>query len=180
MLEDFLGKETFRKGLNHYLKSHAYGNAAKEDLWNALDRAARKGGGTAKAAVVVKDWVNREGYPYIKVEQSRGKLKLTQHRFTLLDRKSSDHTWSIPVHYSTSSRNKPSGRLLFASRSLSINSREPVVKLNADQAGFYRTLYTEEKLDELGELIKGSEMPWADPGHRERPLCIHQILQVHP
>ena len=39
MLEDFIGKEQFRKGLNAYLKAHAYSNATKYDLWNAIAKA---------------------------------------------------------------------------------------------------------------------------------------------
>ena len=38
MLEDFLGEETFRQGIHHYLKSHQYGNARTEDLWRAWMR----------------------------------------------------------------------------------------------------------------------------------------------
>ena len=30
MLEDFLGEETFRQGIHHYLRSHQYGNARTE------------------------------------------------------------------------------------------------------------------------------------------------------
>src|SRR5271165_2966478 len=36
MLEAYLGPETFRKGVNLYLKEHAYGNATSADFWTAM------------------------------------------------------------------------------------------------------------------------------------------------
>ena len=36
MLEDFLEKETLKKGLQRYLSTHAYGNARTDDLWDAM------------------------------------------------------------------------------------------------------------------------------------------------
>ncbi|EDO30265.1 predicted protein, partial [Nematostella vectensis] len=36
MLRNFLGDKAFQKGLEHYLKKHAYGNAEADDLWQAL------------------------------------------------------------------------------------------------------------------------------------------------
>ena len=32
MIEQYVGAETFRKGINSYVKNHAYGNARSEDL----------------------------------------------------------------------------------------------------------------------------------------------------
>src|SRR5438270_9790812 len=42
MLEAYLGAETFRKGVNEYLKAHAYSNATDVDFWNALAAASHK------------------------------------------------------------------------------------------------------------------------------------------
>ena len=36
MLESYLGPETFRQGVNLYLKEHAYGNATAADFWTAM------------------------------------------------------------------------------------------------------------------------------------------------
>ena len=35
MVENYLGEETFRKGVHAYLSAHEYGNATAEDFWNA-------------------------------------------------------------------------------------------------------------------------------------------------
>src|SRR6202041_3828498 len=42
MLEAYLGPETFRDGVNEYLKQHAYANATASDFWNAQSRVSKK------------------------------------------------------------------------------------------------------------------------------------------
>ena len=42
MIENYLGAETFRKGVNAYLQAHAYGNATSQDFWNAMTAASGK------------------------------------------------------------------------------------------------------------------------------------------
>ena len=36
MLKHIMGAETFRSGLQRYLKTYSYSNADQEDLWNEL------------------------------------------------------------------------------------------------------------------------------------------------
>ena len=42
MLENYVGAETFRNGVNAYLQAHAYGNATSEDFWKAMAAASGK------------------------------------------------------------------------------------------------------------------------------------------
>ena len=37
MLEQYLGEETFRAGVSHYLKTHSFSNTDNEDLWASLE-----------------------------------------------------------------------------------------------------------------------------------------------
>ena len=37
MLEQYIGPETFRKGISHYLTIHAYANTETGDLWDAIE-----------------------------------------------------------------------------------------------------------------------------------------------
>src|SRR6202041_3400591 len=37
MLEQYLGPDTFRRGIARYLAEHSYGNTETADLWNALE-----------------------------------------------------------------------------------------------------------------------------------------------
>ena len=42
MVENYLGEETFRKGVHAYLAAHEYGNATAEDFWNAQTAVSHK------------------------------------------------------------------------------------------------------------------------------------------
>ena len=163
MLEDYVGKETFRKGLNIYLRSNAYGNAQKEDLWNAIAKAAGKNAKKLDVAGVAKDWIEKKGYPYVELTKTNAKLRLTQSRFSLLDRKQKPETWRIPIRYTIPHNHAKLGKsVLMRYKTLELDAIEAGLKLNLHQTGFYRTLYSEEKLEELGELIKSGDLTWVD------------------
>lgn len=40
MIEQAMGEDVFKAGVQKYLKSHQFGNAASDDLWTALGNAA--------------------------------------------------------------------------------------------------------------------------------------------
>jgi aminopeptidase N len=42
MLESYLGEETFRAGVNAYLKEHQYANATASDFWGAQAKTSKK------------------------------------------------------------------------------------------------------------------------------------------
>lgn len=44
MLESFIGQDMLKAGLRLYLEAHRYGNAATDDLWEALTRILKKSG----------------------------------------------------------------------------------------------------------------------------------------
>ncbi len=44
MLEQFIGPDVFREGINDYLTTHSYGNTETSDLWDALERSSGRGG----------------------------------------------------------------------------------------------------------------------------------------
>lgn len=44
MLESFIGQDMLKAGLRLYLEVHKYGNAATDDLWEALTKVLKKSG----------------------------------------------------------------------------------------------------------------------------------------
>src|SRR5215510_2560194 len=82
MVENYVGAETFRKGVNAYVQAHAYGNATSEDFSKSL--AATSGKPVER---VLPTFVNQPGFPIIDVSAScannRTSVTLTQQRFTL-------------------------------------------------------------------------------------------------
>ncbi len=80
MLESYLGPETFRAGVNLYLKEHAYGNATAADFWSAMARASKK-----PIDQIMPTFVMQPGAPYVDVEAKceggNTTLKLSQKRY---------------------------------------------------------------------------------------------------
>lgn len=150
MLEDFVGKPAFRKGLHAYLKKHAYSNATKYDLWNAIAKASRN----AAFSGVAKAWIDKAGYPSVSVAKASNGFELKQKRFTLLENASND-IWPIPLRYITT---EGSGAALMQGRTSVIKTDSDWIKLNYNQAGLYRAEYTSGALRELGTLISRRKM----------------------
>ena len=63
MLEDYVGKDIFKKGLHVYLKKHEYSNATKHDLWDSIQEAAEASGKKIEVAKIIEDWVMKPGHP---------------------------------------------------------------------------------------------------------------------
>src|SRR3954469_17407793 len=99
MLESYLGEETFRAGINAYLKQHQYANATAEDFWGAQAKTSNK-----PVDQIMPTWVKQAGEPIINVKaQCSGNstnITLTQRRY-YFDRSKfespNDQLWRIPV-----------------------------------------------------------------------------------
>ncbi|MEM3482732.1 MAG: M1 family metallopeptidase [Candidatus Micrarchaeaceae archaeon] len=138
MLEDYVGKESFRKGLNYYLKKHAYANATAHDLWNAISVVSKNKEFTS----VAKAWITKKGYPVLNLRRSKGMrgdvLEITQKRFLISGESSG--TWPVPVHYLTSEGKDY--RVLLNSSASTLSARSGLwTKLNYGQNGLYRSRY---------------------------------------
>ena len=80
MLESYLGHDTFRAGVNLYLKEHAYGNATAADFWSAMARGSKK-----PIDKIMPTFVMQPGAPYVgveaKCEGGNTTLNLSQKRY---------------------------------------------------------------------------------------------------
>jgi aminopeptidase N len=93
MLKHFIGEDDFRKGLKAYFEQHAYGNTTGDDLWNALSKASGKDIGT-----FMKPWLERPGFPLVRVEQNGKDVTLSQSHFLLDDAKhDAERLWPVPL-----------------------------------------------------------------------------------
>ncbi|MGE3704243.1 MAG: M1 family metallopeptidase [Vicinamibacterales bacterium] len=63
MVEGFLGREPFRKGINAYLAKFAYGNATSEDFWRTL--AASSG---QPVDAILEAFVTQPGAPLVRLD----------------------------------------------------------------------------------------------------------------
>ena len=101
MLESYLGEETFRAGVNAYIKEHQYANATADDFWDAQAKTSKK-----PVDKIMPTWVKQPGAPIINVKaQCSGNstsVTVTQQRY-YIDRAKfeapNDQLWQIPsVH----------------------------------------------------------------------------------
>ncbi|MCH2501600.1 MAG: M1 family metallopeptidase [Dehalococcoidia bacterium] len=170
MLENFLGEESFRKGLNRYLSSHMYDNARTEDLWSALETESGR-----PVTAIMDSWVKQMGYPVLQVESDRTggqtTLSVTQERFvydrllgdTGPDSDSDNEVWRVPV--SASQGSEESAVTVMDGRQTQIDvpgSGDGWVKLNPLQTGFFRVNYSTEDWQRLVPAIESLELHATD------------------
>ncbi|BAB59956.1 tricorn protease interacting factor F3 [Thermoplasma volcanium GSS1] len=141
MIEDYVGAEDFRKGISKYLKEHAYGNAEGSDLWNAIETESGK-----PVNRIMEAWITKAGYPILKVSQDKTGIKVMQSRFFLGGGESTDR-WPVPVKMRL---NNGISQMLLEEESTVITDKD-VIKLNADNLGFYRVNYDDETFSKIIE-----------------------------
>lgn len=149
MLSEYLGENDFRKGLSHYLKKHAYGNAKTEDLWAALGAVSKK-----PVARMMKNWTGKAGYPLITVEEKNKKLLLSQTRFFLSPKskkESNDTTvWEVPLALEASSGQVKETLLMTKKTHVLPNVQKTAwFKINTQEVGFFRVAYPKTNLKNL-------------------------------
>ncbi|KAG7454693.1 hypothetical protein MATL_G00262430 [Megalops atlanticus] len=70
MLANVLGQPVFQRGLNDYLLTHMYGNAARDDLWNKFSEAMQKEGKDINIKEVMDRWTLQMGYPVVTISKN--------------------------------------------------------------------------------------------------------------
>ncbi len=64
MLEQYLGPDSFRRGIRRYLSTHAYRNTETGDLWEALETAT-----DAPVRRIAESWIFQAGHPVVSVRR---------------------------------------------------------------------------------------------------------------
>jgi len=94
--ETWIGREKFRKGIQIYLKKHAWGNATAADFEAGISAAAGQ-----DVAPAFNSFLNQAGVPEITASldcSAKPKLNLSQQRLLPLGSEGSvKQTWEIPV-----------------------------------------------------------------------------------
>lgn len=152
-IEGYIGKDNFQRGLQRYLGEHKYACASSHNLWEALETVSGE-----PVTQLMKSWIEQPGYPCITAERSRGRLHLTQKRFTYLPN-ASDQRWRIPVTITVfSDTGEPRQiKALLTDSAIDIEMKDEfeAYKINSGQTGFYRVLYKDTRnLEKLGRRIE--------------------------
>lgn len=162
MLESYLGEETFRAGVNAYLKQHQYANATAEDFWEAQARTSKK-----PVDQIMPTWVKQPGVPIVDVQaQCSGNstsVKLTQQRYYYDKAKfenPGDQLWQIPLCMKGSADGAAKCELLTKKEeSFTLPGCSTWVLGNAGATGYYRVGYQPEAVHSLARDAESKVSP---------------------
>ncbi len=148
MLEQYLGPDRFRAGVNHYLKKHSYGNTETGDLWDAIEYVVSTDGGeNVPVRALMDSWIWQAGYPLVSTRVDGAELVLSQRQFTF-DNTPNATLWVIPVHVRVG--NEASKVLLNTDElRLPLANSSATVVVNAGGPGFYRVEYSTDLLSRI-------------------------------
>jgi puromycin-sensitive aminopeptidase len=145
MLEQYIGPETFRKGISHYLTIHAHANTETGDLWDAIEAVSGE-----PVRAIMDSWIFQGGYPLISVRagEESTTVELSQRRFLYREEdgeaRGGEACWAVPVNLRASVGGVVQRqRLLVDGTSASIDFDGPLdwVVVNDGAWGFYRVHY---------------------------------------
>lgn len=153
MISKYLSEDVFMEGIRRYLKKHAYGNTTTGDLWASLSDASGK-----DVERVADIWTKNIGFPVVTVTENAkdGSIHVKQNRFLrTADVKPEEDQTLYPVFLGLRTKKG-------VDEELTLNKREQdfkvpdldFFKLNADHSGIYRTSYSAERLQKLGQNAK--------------------------
>ena len=148
MLEDYVGEDSWRRGVQDYVRTHKLGNTQTDDLWRAVERAAGK-----PVTAIAHDFTLQPGVPLIRVEDSacrggRTAVTLRQAQFSRDRQDQPAKAWRVPVIASTVGGAETRTLVEGGTGTLSVAGCNPVI-VNSGQTGYYRTLYSPAHLDRL-------------------------------
>ena len=153
MISKYIGEDTFLEGIRRYLKKHAYGNTQTGDLWAALSDASGK-----DVEKVMDIWTKNVGYPVVTVTEDLkdSSIHVKQNRFLrTADVKPEEDKTLYPVFLGLRTQHGVDEELTLDKREASYKLKDlDFYKLNADHNGVYRTSYSAQRLEKLGEAAK--------------------------
>ena len=155
MVENYLGKETFRQGVHKYLAAHLYDNATAEDFWGTLAEVSHK-----PVDKIMDSLVSQPGVPILSLgDEADSKIPVSQQRFFLNPKAKSDasEVWTLPVCFKATS-GEHCEVLNAVSQALPAPS-SPFLFVNAEGKGYYRTSYPEVSYRQIAAHVESGLTP---------------------
>ena len=154
MLEDYVGEDAWRRGVQDYIRTHRLSNTQTDDLWQAVEKAAGK-----PVTAIAHDFTLQPGVPLIRVEGApcrggKSQLVLRQSEFSRDRQDQPARAWRVPVIAAPVRGAQVRTLVTGGSATLAVPGCGPVV-VNSGQSGYYRTLYAPPLLDRLTAAFAG-------------------------
>ncbi len=155
MLETYLGPDTFRAGVNAYLKEHAYANATAADFWRAQTQASKK-----PVDQIMPTFVNQPGIPMVSITtrcSGKSQTATIEQRRYFIDRSKleagNSEIWQIPVCMKQSGSAPQQGAtcalLTQKQQNPSLKGCSSWVYGNAGAKGYYYSVYEPQTMRAL-------------------------------
>src|SRR5215469_10220631 len=162
MLEAYLGPETFRAGVDTYLKQHAYGNATADDFWKTLAQVSKK-----PVDQIMPTFVKQPGAPIISVQtQCTGganAVTLSQKRYFYdrsLFEQGNDELWQVPMCLKQDGgKGQKCVLLTKKEQTFTLPACGSWVVANAGATGYYRSGYTPEAIRAISKTAETDLTP---------------------
>jgi puromycin-sensitive aminopeptidase len=166
MIEQFIGEESFRRGVGDYLRRHAYGNTVTADLWAGLNGASGQPVGE-----IMDTWILQRGFPQIDVQSAPEGIRVSQRRFLTIPDETDQTIWKVPLQVRGIAEEPFAEKFLLAQTEATIPVGDlSLVVANAGGHGFYRVRYDDKlfaalvdhlpRLDDLERFIIADDT-WA-------------------
>jgi aminopeptidase N len=149
MLESYVGEDAFRAGIRAYIARYAYANTTTDELWAELERVSPR-----PVTQIAHDFTLQPGVPLVRTNRAGGGVRLSQSRFAT-EASQGDGSWLIPVRVAAAGPGDAAQTVLVnRSRAKTVDApggpAAPTV-VNADQAGYFRTLYAPELWSQVSD-----------------------------
>jgi aminopeptidase N/puromycin-sensitive aminopeptidase len=96
MVEEWIGREAFRRAISTYLKKYAWSNAAAEDFWATMKASSQQ-----PIDAVLQSFIDLTGPPLLHVtetcEANGRQVTITQERMVPRGATAPAQTWTIPI-----------------------------------------------------------------------------------
>ncbi|MGE0449800.1 MAG: M1 family metallopeptidase [Vicinamibacterales bacterium] len=160
MIEGWVGEDAFRRGVNEYLRQHAYGNATAEDFWAAMTRVSGK-----PVDAVLATFVNSPGVPLVSVAgdcETGDEVTVTQSRFFLQPPASPSvlrPLWRVPLCAKGDGATATCDVLASRTDTRACAPGPQPLFLNSGAEGYYRTAYDRPTLRALSAGVADLSAP---------------------
>ncbi|XP_012221595.1 endoplasmic reticulum aminopeptidase 1-like isoform X2 [Linepithema humile] len=169
MLEGVLCESVFKRGLNDYLNSHAYGNTETNDLWSVFTKHTKNSSLVNELDIktIMNTWTQQTGFPLVTIIRDGETVTATQKRFLLSPREKGanisqskspfNYKWYIPLNCYT---HEPPGNIEvwmnMTNATFEISTDVEYIKCNVNQTGFYRVNYPNEMWVSIIKTLKSN------------------------
>jgi alanyl aminopeptidase len=148
LIESMVGEQAFQKGIQTYMKNHAFGNAQADDLWKVLSTVA-----DFDVPAMMKTYLEQPSYPLVDFA---GSGEISQSRYHLKGAQVKEQTWIVPLAISYKKNGKVSRTNMFlttAKTTVSELAEADWIFPNENAMGYMRWKVSAEQLVALLEDI---------------------------